>query len=50
MHFEEEGVPVDIYGVGGSLLKIHIGFTGDNVLLNGEHEAKADDASEIILG
>ncbi|WP_088103855.1 nicotinate phosphoribosyltransferase [Halalkalibacter urbisdiaboli] len=39
--YEEEGVPVDIYGVGGSLLKIHIGFTGDNVILNGEHEAKA---------
>ncbi|MFC0562009.1 nicotinate phosphoribosyltransferase [Halalkalibacter alkalisediminis] len=39
--YEEAGVPVDIYGVGGSLLKLHIGFTGDNVLLNGEHEAKA---------
>ncbi|MCM3714990.1 nicotinate phosphoribosyltransferase [Alkalihalobacillus oceani] len=39
--YEEVGVPVDIYGVGGSLLKITIGFTGDNVLLNGKHEAKA---------
>ncbi|GAE25807.1 nicotinate phosphoribosyltransferase [Halalkalibacter wakoensis JCM 9140] len=39
--YEEAGVPVDIYGVGGSLLKLKIGFTGDNVLLNGEHEAKA---------
>ncbi len=39
--YEEAGVPVDIYGVGGSLLKLNIGFTGDNVLLNGEHEAKA---------
>ncbi|WP_227936562.1 nicotinate phosphoribosyltransferase [Alkalihalobacillus deserti] len=39
--YEEVGVPVDIYGVGGSLLKLHIAFTGDNVLLNGEHEAKA---------
>ncbi|WP_017726542.1 nicotinate phosphoribosyltransferase [Halalkalibacterium ligniniphilum] len=39
--YEKKGVPVDIYGVGSSLLKIHIGFTGDNVLLNGEHEAKA---------
>ncbi|TCT19904.1 nicotinate phosphoribosyltransferase [Melghiribacillus thermohalophilus] len=38
--FEEQNVPVDMYGVGSSLLKIHIGFTGDNVLLNGEHEAK----------
>ncbi|WP_100373801.1 nicotinate phosphoribosyltransferase [Bacillus sp. FJAT-45037] len=39
--YEKQGVPIDIYGVGGSLLKIQIGFTGDNVLLNGEHEAKA---------
>ncbi|CAM3763322.1 nicotinate phosphoribosyltransferase [Mesobacillus zeae] len=39
--FEKNGVPVDMYGVGGSLLKINIGFTGDNVLLNGEHQAKA---------
>lgn len=39
--FEEKGVPVDVYGVGRSLLKINIGFTGDNVLLNGEECAKA---------
>lgn len=39
--FEEQKVPVDMYGVGGSLLKINIGFTGDNVELNGEPEAKA---------
>ncbi|QFT90232.1 Nicotinate phosphoribosyltransferase pncB1 [Bacillus sp. THAF10] len=39
--FEEQNVPVNIYGVGGSLLKIHIGFTGDNVVLNGELQAKA---------
>ncbi|AKG04076.1 MULTISPECIES: nicotinate phosphoribosyltransferase [Salimicrobium] len=39
-HFEENKVPVDMYGVGGSLLDITIGFTGDNVLLNGEQEAK----------
>lgn len=38
--FEKEGVPVDMYGVGGSLLKINIGFTGDNVLLNGQPAAK----------
>ncbi|MRX72719.1 nicotinate phosphoribosyltransferase [Bacillus lacus] len=41
LEFEEQNVPVDIYGVGSSLLKIHIGFTGDNVMLNGEHQAKA---------
>lgn len=39
-HFESLGVPVDMYGVGGSLLDINIGFTGDNVLLNGSPEAK----------
>ncbi len=38
--FEEKKVPVDMYGVGGSLLKIGMGFTGDNVLVNGEPEAK----------
>lgn len=38
--FESLNVPVDMYGVGSSLLKINIGFTGDNVLLNGENEAK----------
>ncbi|MBB6452146.1 nicotinate phosphoribosyltransferase [Salirhabdus euzebyi] len=38
--FEKLKVPVDMYGVGGSLLKINIGFTGDNVLLNGKPEAK----------
>ncbi|WP_078553083.1 nicotinate phosphoribosyltransferase [Bacillus alkalicellulosilyticus] len=38
--FEEAGAPVDVYGVGGSLLKVNIGFTGDNVLLDGKHAAK----------
>lgn len=41
IEFEKQGVPVDMYGVGSSLLKVHIGFTGDNVLLNGKHQAKA---------
>ncbi|PLS14874.1 nicotinate phosphoribosyltransferase [Bacillus sp. M6-12] len=40
MEFEEGRVPVDMYGIGGSLLKINIGFTGDNVMLNGAHQAK----------
>ncbi|MFB5663917.1 nicotinate phosphoribosyltransferase [Alteribacillus sp. HJP-4] len=39
--YESQQVPVDMYGVGSSLLKIHIGFTGDNVKINGEHEAKS---------
>ncbi|WP_100399910.1 nicotinate phosphoribosyltransferase [Bacillus sp. FJAT-44742] len=39
--YEAAEVPIDIYGVGSSLLKINIGFTGDNVILNGKHEAKA---------
>lgn len=38
--FESKNVPVDMYGVGSNLLKINIGFTGDNVLLNGTHSAK----------
>jgi nicotinate phosphoribosyltransferase len=38
--FEEQNVPVDMYGVGSNLLKINIGFTGDNVILNGEPQAK----------
>lgn len=40
LNFEKLGVPVDLYGVGTSLLSIDIGFTGDNVLLNGTPEAK----------
>ena len=39
--YEEKGAPVDLYGVGSKLLKINIGFTGDNVILNGKPEAKA---------
>ncbi len=38
--FEKQDVPVDMYGIGSSLLKINTGFTGDNVLLNGTHSAK----------
>ncbi|RFU69742.1 nicotinate phosphoribosyltransferase [Bacillus sp. V59.32b] len=38
--FEQAGVPVDMYGIGSSLLKITVSFTGDNVLLNGKHQAK----------
>lgn len=39
--FEAANTPVDFYGVGSSLLKVNISFTGDNVLLNGKEEAKA---------
>lgn len=38
--FEAHNVPVDIYGVGTSLVKVNVGFTGDLVLLNGKHQAK----------
>ncbi|MBU9713723.1 nicotinate phosphoribosyltransferase [Evansella tamaricis] len=38
--YEQMKAPVDMYGVGSSLLKIHIGFTGDNVLLNGKPQSK----------
>jgi len=41
LEFEKLGVPVNMYGVGTSLLSINIGFTGDNVILNGTEEAKA---------
>jgi len=39
--FENRNVPVDLYGVGRNLLDINIGFTGDNVILNGEFQSKA---------
>ncbi|MGY4689189.1 nicotinate phosphoribosyltransferase [Salibacterium sp. K-3] len=39
--YEDMNVPIDLYGVGSSLLNIHIGFTGDNVKINDKHEAKA---------
>lgn len=38
--FKKENAPVDSYGVGSSLLKVNIGFTGDLVRLNGEPLAK----------
>jgi len=38
--FEKNNVPVDIYGVGTSLLRINVGYTGDLVKLNGMDEAK----------
>ncbi|HET9985413.1 MAG TPA: hypothetical protein VFQ38_17560 [Longimicrobiales bacterium] len=39
--FEEEGVPVDAYGVGSSLFKDRYDFTADVVLLEGKSVAKA---------
>ncbi|MDV2883612.1 nicotinate phosphoribosyltransferase [Alkalihalophilus pseudofirmus] len=39
--FEKNDAPVDVYGVGGSLLKLSVGFTGDDVLLDNQPEAKA---------
>ncbi|GAC1651890.1 MAG: hypothetical protein NVS4B3_13320 [Gemmatimonadaceae bacterium] len=38
--FEEEGVPVDAYGVGTSLLGGHVDFTADIVMVDGVHQAK----------
>ena len=38
--FEEANTPVDIYGVGSSLIVVNVGFTGDLVRLNGKHQAK----------
>ncbi|MBX6363732.1 MAG: quinolinate phosphoribosyl transferase [Gemmatimonadetes bacterium] len=39
--FEEEGVPVDAYGVGSSLFKDRYDFTADVVLVEGKPVAKA---------
>ena len=39
--FKKENTPVDSYGIGNSLLKINIGFTGDLVRRNGKELAKA---------
>ncbi|WP_207896730.1 nicotinate phosphoribosyltransferase [Cricetibacter osteomyelitidis] len=38
--FRQCNAPVDSYGVGSSLLKVNIGFTGDCVKLNGVEQAK----------
>jgi len=38
--FEAENVPVDIYGIGESLAKIGVHFTGDAVEINGQKQAK----------
>lgn len=38
--FKKENAPVDSYGVGSSLLKINVGFTGDLVKLDGKDLAK----------
>ncbi|GBU10681.1 nicotinate phosphoribosyltransferase [Erysipelotrichaceae bacterium] len=41
LEFERRKTPVSTYGVGASLLKVHIGFTGDAVILDGVAQAKA---------
>jgi nicotinate phosphoribosyltransferase len=38
--FEQEKVPVDVYGVGSAIAKVKIGFTGDAVLIEGQPQAK----------
>jgi nicotinate phosphoribosyltransferase len=39
--FEEDGVPVDAYGIGASAHEGRWDFTGDVVQLDGEPQAKA---------
>ena len=39
--FEKDNTPVDAYGVGSSLIKVNIGFTGDCVRLNAKNQSKA---------
>lgn len=45
--FNSEKAPIDIYGIGSSLIKINTFFTGDLVELNGESEAKFGRKIEI---
>lgn len=40
-HFEEDGVPVDGYGVGAAMFTGHFDFTADVVQVNGKPESKA---------
>jgi len=39
--FEEDGVPVDAYGVGAALFEGRFDFTADVVQVNGKAQAKA---------
>lgn len=39
--FKKHKIPVDFYGVGGSLVKVDVNITGDLVYLNGKAEAKS---------
>lgn len=39
-HFEEEGIPVDGYGVGAAMFDGHFDFSADVVQVNGKPEAK----------
>jgi nicotinate phosphoribosyltransferase len=39
--FEDDGVPVDAYGVGSSLYNVHLPFTADIVQLDGQPQSKA---------
>ncbi|KEI35486.1 nicotinate phosphoribosyltransferase [Francisella sp. W12-1067] len=51
--FQNDSTPVGIYGVGSSILKVKIGFTGDCVELNGGAQAKLGrkklDSSRLTL-
>jgi nicotinate phosphoribosyltransferase len=39
--FEEEGVPVDAYGMGGAFPEPHIDFAADLIQVDGEPRARA---------
>jgi nicotinate phosphoribosyltransferase len=39
--FEEDGVPVDAYGVGSSLYAAHLPFTADIVQVDGQPQSKS---------
>lgn len=38
--FEQEGTPVDVYGVGADMMKVWVNFSADAVKLNGKEIAK----------
>jgi len=45
--FEEDGVPVDAYGVGAALFDGRFDFTADIVQVNGKPQAKAGRALRV---
>ncbi|MCQ2748049.1 MAG: hypothetical protein MJ223_02165 [Mycoplasmoidaceae bacterium] len=45
--FVKSKIPVDIYGVGGSIVKVNVNITGDLIYLNNKQESKAGRSYKI---